>query len=424
MMAVASMPPLGAPPTRLPLSPRSMSMMQGAPAPLLSAPYGQPPPMLGAMPLQPGMPALFQPPSHPAFGPSLAHLQAQAHAQLRQDAASEDGPASVAADIRFGLQSLGQKRPPPATAQYQNRDYSGYFERGHPPMPKPGSDVCGYVQAAVAGAGNYLAQNTEESQRIGHKHHDQRIVFAAISGWTLAFWQSYEDFEAARHHGPKGPAPIHWWDLRQVQDLTVDFEDINAVECPHRLRLLMLKGNLYFRVEAPEDVPVWVAAIRKVVEEAGWVYVKERDTPLHQQKRWPAAVGLARAVSSGAPIGERALAIAYHLYDIDFNTELRLGEIMLLILELHAAILTCEERAEGGDRLTAVVSAESRFHRGELFLRALHFRRRCCPAQAVAIKKDGFINNGHAAILEAFDLLPDGNPGHHPGDGGEACAVM
>eukprot|EP00929_Paragymnodinium_shiwhaense_P003725 TRINITY_DN10434_c0_g1_i2.p1 TRINITY_DN10434_c0_g1~~TRINITY_DN10434_c0_g1_i2.p1 ORF type:complete len:378 (-),score=61.69 TRINITY_DN10434_c0_g1_i2:116-1249(-) len=279
-------------------------------------------------------------------------------------------------------------------------------------------------QAAVAGAGNYLAQNTEESQRIGHKHHDQRIVFAAISGWTLAFWQSYEDFEAARHHGPKGPAPIHWWDLRQVQDLTVDFEDINAVECPHRLRLLMLKGNLYFRVEAPEDVPVWVAAIRKVVEEAGWVYVKERDTPLHQQKRWPAAVGLARAVSSGAPIGERALAIAYHLYDIDFNTELRLGEIMLLILELHAAILTCEERAEGGDRLTAVVSAESRFHRGELFLRALHFRRRCCPAQAVAIKKDGFINNGHAAILEAFDLLPDGNPGHHPGDGGEACAVM
>lgn len=291
--------------------------------------------------------------------------------------------------------------------------------------PRPGSEVCGYVQAHSQGAPGFAAQNAEEQERTGIQHNNMRLVFAVISGWSLQFWRSAEDYQVAQMRGrERTPGPLTWYDLRQAQDVTVDFQDVHSFEFPNRIRVMTLKGNLYFRVEMPEDVPEWVCAIRRLIEEAAWNHVKEKDTPLHREKRWPAAKGLAANLLSGSPIGERALAIAYHLYDVDFDSHWRLGEIMLFILELHAGMLNVAGRAEGRDRHTAVVSAEVRLPRGELFVRALLFRRRCCPVHGKSVRKDGFINNGYDAILEAFDSLPDGAPAHKQGDAGESCSLM
>lgn len=333
------------------------------------------------------------------------------------DSAGDDGPISVAFGMRKSVRAYVPTRPCPNTWTYPDRRDSLLLERRQI-QPRQGSDVCGYIQAAASDAD--LAANNEEKERMGVTHNEMRLVYGSISGWTLLLWQTQQDFQEGLHGEKRAPRPIAWFDLREAYDVNVDFGDYVTEICPHRVRVMMPKGHLFFRVEHPEDVPVWFSAIRSLIMDSTVAFSKTRDSKHLQSKRWPAAKGLARELLSGRPIGERALAIAFHCYDIDYDSSLRLGEIMILIQELLAAMLADVGRAEGGDRDTAVMSASARIPEEELFERAMRFRRRCGHTAGGRVKKDAFIINGHEAMLEAMDLAP----GVHGGGGESSCSVM
>mmetsp|Transcript_20706 Transcript_20706/g.57832 ORF Transcript_20706/g.57832 Transcript_20706/m.57832 type:complete len:382 (+) Transcript_20706:119-1264(+) len=365
----------------------------------------EPPPTAFAMKSVPLMPRQRFPPQHVMDSDPL------------------DGPYSVAYNLQPSVSQIASKRPSPHTPQYLRRIESKFT---HPAMrealapPGHSSDVCGYVQAAFADEAN-AATNKEELDRFCIGHNEARLVYACISGWVLMFWRSGEDFEAGIRGARGSPRPLMWWDLREAWDVDVDFLDFRTEVCPHRIRIMMKKGNLYFRVEQPEDVPVWYLAIRRLVQDYAWHRVQVRDTELHQIKRWPAAKGLGNCLLTGSPIGERALAIAFHCYDIDYDCELRVGEIMVFLQELLAAMIADEGRAEGSDRNTAVMSAESRLPADELYDRAVRFQRTCCGGAMGFVKKDDFINQGYVAMLEAMDL---GGPADAGDGGGASCVVM
>eukprot|EP00971_Amphidinium_carterae_P274353 5444512-Amphidinium_carterae.1 len=132
------------------------------------------------------------------------------------------------------------------------------------------------------------------------KHREDRLVYAATNGWTLQFWTSQDEFE----HGVRGPQrggtrPFAWWDLRNAYDVMVDISDIELDRCPHRIAVLTRGGNIFFRIEFSEDVPIWYFAIRRIIQDAFFARVDSQDTRQKELKRWPASVGIARALVHG-----------------------------------------------------------------------------------------------------------------------------
>lgn len=340
--------------------------------------------------------------------------------QPMMDSAKDDGPISVAFNLQPSLQAVRPTRPCPDTRQYLNRWESWLLERplAHPSIS---NDVAGYVQAAIEDLeGNHAASNENEYMKFGIRHNEYRLVYQSISGWVLNMWQSEEDFEEHQFGAYSKPRPIVWWDLRQAHDVDVEIVDVDNDICPNRIRVLMSRGALFFRVELPENVPVWYMAIKNIIMESSLAHVKACDSEVKQSKRWPAACGLAQAMASGWPIGERAMAIAFHVYDIDYDCALRLGEIVILLREIVAGMLHAEGRAEGADRDVAVASASSRIPEAELCDRALSLRRRLDPRGDGCVRKDEFVLLGHEAIMEALDLT------HHRenGNGDSRCSIM
>ncbi|CAE7273637.1 unnamed protein product, partial [Symbiodinium microadriaticum] len=111
-------------------------------------------------------------------------------------------------------------------------------------------------------------------------------------------------------------------------------------------QILMHGGNLGFAVEGEEDVPVWYNAVRSVIRDCAWHQATRSETPESRRKRWAAAKGVASALLDGRPLGSRAMAILFHCYDTDMDCVLRLGEAMLLLLELYAGLLHVGGTAE------------------------------------------------------------------------------
>ncbi|CAL1165450.1 unnamed protein product [Cladocopium goreaui] len=115
-------------------------------------------------------------------------------------------------------------------------------------------------------------------------------------------------------------------------------------------------------------------------------------------------MGLARALLNGRPIGTRALAVTFHLYDTDKDCVFRLGEIMLLIKEVYAAMIQDTGLAEGATMDLALQSASSRIPTELLFEKALIFRRQCDQSNDGRISKGEFAAFGHQALLEAVTI--------------------
>jgi len=168
--------------------------------------------------------------------------------------------------------------------------------------------------------------------------------------------------------------------------------------------ILMDGGNLSFGVEGDDDVPVWYNAVQNVIRDAAWHRATISDSVVRRRKRWAAACGVASALLDGRPLASRAMAIVFHCYDTDMDCVLRLGEAMLLLLEVYAALLHAGGAAEGSTMDVAISSANSRFPRDVQFQKALLFRRRCDESNDGKIGKDEFVNFGQAALLEALEL--------------------
>jgi len=323
-------------------------------------------------------------------------------AQRQMDAAPEDGPVSVACCNRPEVIRTGQLYPCPDTAQYLRRDLSRFQER-ELAQPSHSSDICGWVMAA-ASFDDHPAANSLDEDVMNIRHNAFRLVFQCLSGWALMHWRSQEDFEAGIYGARRAPRPIAWWDLRKAWDVQVEVGDPETDVVAHRIVINTHQGNLYFLVELPDTVPTWYYGIRSIIKDNASSQVKTRDSPLHQRKRWPAACGVAQALMSGQGVGERALAITFHVFDIDYDCHLQVGELMLLIRELAAGVLFAEGRAEGQDRETAIFSASARMGEDELFERAMRFRKVCDTVGDGKVRKDGFVRCGVAAMLEAVDI--------------------
>lgn len=463
-MTMAGMPPgspggmMGPPMTTMPggmpppMSP--MGTMPGGPPPFMGGMPGPTPPMttmpgmpggptppMSAMPGGPGMPPMMGAPGGmPMEGimkagtPMPMGPQAQMLArddvplmpmgpfppQHIVDAGNDDGAISTAYHLQPSVQAIRMRRPCPDTPQYYSRYESWLLER-QVRQPKPGNDICGWVQVAVEDQDHFGAENDYMKERMGLNLDSLRMCFQSISGWTLMLWRSQADFQMSLTADPRAPKPIAWWDLRQAWDVQVEIFDFTTDICPHRFCVMMNKGCLYFRVEMPEDVPTWFRAIKHLIQDSSISHARARDTEVHQNKRWPAACGLGKALAGGWPIGERALAISFHCYDLDCDGGLRNGELMIFIQELLAGMIHADGRAVGEDRNGAVQEAASRLTDDDLFDRALRFRQVCQAGYTGAVKKDDFILYGHKAMLECLDM---GGEFEDAGRSHEACAVM
>lgn len=207
---------------------------------------------------------------------------------------------------------------------------------------------------------------------------------------------------AGIHGAPRAPRALSWVDLRTAFDVQLQVGDPEVDLICHRITVMCRTGNYYFCVELPEDVPVWMESIRRVIQDSHWYAINCKDTEIHRRKRWAAALGVVDALwIRGAPLGERALAILFHTYDIDYDTYLRVGELMVLIRELQAAIVHCQGHAEGRDRDAAVLLAGSRMSEDEVFDRAMFLRQRLCHGRDGLVRKDDFIRGAAAGLMEA-----------------------
>eukprot|EP00927_Polykrikos_kofoidii_P027270 TRINITY_DN24059_c0_g1_i1.p1 TRINITY_DN24059_c0_g1~~TRINITY_DN24059_c0_g1_i1.p1 ORF type:complete len:316 (-),score=26.72 TRINITY_DN24059_c0_g1_i1:408-1277(-) len=219
------------------------------------------------------------------------------------DSAPEDGPVTVAFGMQKSVRGYNPTRSCPKTSQYPFPCQAEEQRLRFKVQPKTKSDVCGYVQAAMTAA--CAKDKSTDINTLNQS--DGRMVFASITGWTLLFWQSERDFRAGIHGARRAPKPIAWFDLREVYDVNADFGSHTFDTCPHRIRVMMNHGHLFFRVERPEDVPVWLSAIRSLLMDASLAFIESRDSPYLKSKRWPAAKGISRQLLDGQPIGERAL---------------------------------------------------------------------------------------------------------------------
>jgi len=324
--------------------------------------------------------------------------------QRQMDSAPEDGPVSVAVRARAEVIRINQKWPCPQTNQYTQRQPAlTQFQERQLGSPGHANDVCGWVVAAEHGDGTDDALDAEYMDL----HLDEfRRVYQCISGWILMVWRSEEDFKEGIFGARRAPRPLGFWDLRQAWDVRFDvreasWEDESGAS---KVTVMTSKGNVYFCVELQEDLPIWYFAIRNLIKDNYLHAIQVRDTPLQQRKRWPAAVGLAEALAMGSPICERALCITFHLYDLDCDIFLQVGELMLLIQELAAGSLASEGRAEGQDRTTAMNSVRSRLSEDDLFERAMLVRRRLDTVGDGRVRKEDFAHNGPAALLESLGL--------------------
>mmetsp|Transcript_13545 Transcript_13545/g.41790 ORF Transcript_13545/g.41790 Transcript_13545/m.41790 type:complete len:382 (+) Transcript_13545:36-1181(+) len=374
----------------------------------VAAPWQPQPPWTGA-PMVPQRLPQGMPPGAPLI-PEMSFPP-----QRLMDSAPEDGPVSVAYKAQPEVVKIEQLRPCPDTRQYLHRGYSRFQERALA-QPSQANDICGWVLATIHTSDHAEANRLDEE--IMHvRHNDFRLVFQCISGWALMNWASQDAFEEGIHGARRAPRPLAWWDLRKAWDVKVDVGDPFTDIIAHRITVSTSSGNLYFCVELAENVPIWYSAIRGLIKDNAVHQVKARDTVSHQRKRWPAACGLASALAAGGGIGDRALAIAFHAYDMDCDCALQVGELMVLVTELIAGLLHVEGRAEGHDRETAVYTVGARIHEEDMFERAARFRRRCDAAGDGRVRKDDFIRFGQGAMLEAIEMA--GIPGGMDYAGGE-----
>jgi len=324
--------------------------------------------------------------------------------QRQMDSAPEDGPISIAVHARAEVIRINQKRPCPNTKQYAQ--FQPAIQRIQDRQGHPGhaNDICGWVTAAEHGDGGDDSLGAEYNMDLNLN--EFRRVYQCISGWILMHWRSEEDFKEGIFGARRAPRPLAWWDLRQAWDVRVDVREASWEDesGANKVTVMTAKGNIYFCVDLQEDLPIWHFAIRGLIKDNYIHAIRVRDTPLQQRKRWPAAVGLAEALSCGSPIGERALCITFHLYDLDCDLFLQAGELMLLIQELAAGSLASEGRAEGQDRATALNSVHSRLSEDDLFERGMLLRRRLDTVGDGRVRKEDFVQTGPAALLEALGL--------------------
>lgn len=313
----------------------------------------------------------------------------------------DDGPLSVAFRMPpASLQGIRQKIPCPDTMTYPNRMESFMLERNIT-APKHPTDICGWVQASVHAEG-FETANEVEQNIMGVNHNEFRLVFQCISGWILMQWRSQEDFEEGIHGARRAPRCLAWFDLRQAFDVFVEVGDHMEELCPHRISVLMNSGILFFRVELPEDVPVWYNAVRRLIQDAAIHRMRSRDTELHQMRRWPVACMIASKLRAGIPLDDETLEAAFHSFDNDYDCVLRVGELCLMVEELKAGLINASGIAEGQDRGVAILSVRD----GEdyIFDKAIQMRRICDGKGCGTVNKDDFLRFGHGALLQAMDM--------------------
>mmetsp|Transcript_80772 Transcript_80772/g.127589 ORF Transcript_80772/g.127589 Transcript_80772/m.127589 type:complete len:380 (+) Transcript_80772:108-1247(+) len=327
--------------------------------------------------------------------------------QPLMDSDPADGPVSVAYGLKKELLEIRAKYPAPASFQYIHREASVLREKEIQQAchPSPDSDVCGWVMATADPNGAYGGDHPDnEEDRMNLKFDNFRLVFQCVSGTALLHWASEEDFKIGIFGARRAPRALAWWDLRKAYDVVVQRGDDNFDIAAGQFTILMYGGNLSFSVEGDQDIPIWYNAVRGVIRDAAWHQATKAEQPEQQRKRWHAAMGLARALLNGRPIGTRALAVTFHLYDTDKDCVFRLGEIMLLIKEVYAAMIQDTGLAEGATMDLALQSASSRIPTEFLFEKALIFRRQCDQSNDGRISKGEFAAFGHQALLEAVTI--------------------
>lgn len=356
-------------------------------------------------------------------GDKTNDISVQAQLALPQrvlDSMENDGPLSTAYQIKPHVIGIRPKYPAPATGQYPYRYDARKLENWG--MIKSHEEIQGYAQASIdADAGSGMSE--EELQGLNLGHREDRLVFMVISGWALMMWRSEEDFQRGQYGARNAPRPLGWWDMRKAHDVAVETGTDETDKCPHRIAVLTNGGVVYFRVPYAEDVHIWYNGIRGLIRDYNYNFIKSRDTKHHQQKRWPCAISIAECLERGLPLGERAMASAFHCYDIDYNCILGVGEIMIMIEEIEAGIRHNAGLAEAKDRDSAMESALSMFAGGlnEIFERAMTLRNACDKDGNGQVRKDEFMQNGQYLLSQALGFSPSGG---HIGNAPDACSVM
>mmetsp|Transcript_76101 Transcript_76101/g.219813 ORF Transcript_76101/g.219813 Transcript_76101/m.219813 type:complete len:416 (-) Transcript_76101:79-1326(-) len=384
--------------------------MWGPPAQFAPAALGQPPyaPAAYGGPWQRfGGPQMMRPRPPAVIPPNMPLCpDIELPPQPLMDSAFEDGPISVAYGLQVSAGGIRPQRPCPATAQYVHRGAARRWEQQTAHQPRPTADICGWVLATVNPGVNEERDDDDGAPPPEADVNEFRLVFQCISGWTLMLWRSQEEFEEGIHGHRRAPRAVAWFDLRNAFDVHVESGDPTSHLAANRVTVMMRTGSFYFCVELPEDVPIWYEGIRRVIQDYDWQRIRLRDTDLHRRKRWPAARGIVDALFvRGSPVAERAMAILFHAYDIDYDCCMRVGEFMVLLQELIAALVHRAGLAEAADRDEAVASAASRVSEDELFDRAMVVRRRLCREDDGKVRKDEFVLQGVAAIIEALASL-------------------
>eukprot|EP00931_Biecheleriopsis_adriatica_P092072 TRINITY_DN6589_c0_g1_i1.p1 TRINITY_DN6589_c0_g1~~TRINITY_DN6589_c0_g1_i1.p1 ORF type:complete len:419 (-),score=69.50 TRINITY_DN6589_c0_g1_i1:72-1154(-) len=339
------------------------------------------------------------------FGGNFPAAQ-QSRPQPMLDADPEDGIVSVAYGLKEEVVDIRAKFPAPDTRQYIHRGAARAREKQMLDFhPSEESDVCGWVMATSDANGSYGGahpENDESSGTMNLHHNDFRLVYQCVSGTSLMHWASQEDFKLGIYGARRAPRALAWWDLRKAYDIVVELGDPDFDVAAATFTVLMHGGNLSFAIEGEKDTPIWYNAVRSVIQDYAWYSALKSDNQERKRKRWAAICGTASALIEGRPLGERALAILFHCYDTDMDCTIRLGEIMVLIVELTAGLLKLSGIAEGQAGMEiAVQSAESRLPKQELFERALCFRRRCDQSNDGKIDKSEFVHFAPGALVEA-----------------------
>lgn len=354
------------------------------------------------------------------YGDMISDIPIQAQRVLPQpvlDSMEDDGPLSVAYQINPHLIGIRPKYPAPATGQYPYRYDARKLEDWG--MIKSHEEIQGYAQASIdADAGSGISQ--DDLKKLHLDQREDRLVFMVISGWALLMWRSEEDYQRGQYGGRNAPRPLGWWDMRKAHDVAVEMGTDELDKCPHKIAVLTGEGVVYFRVPYEEDVHIWFNGLRGLIRDYNYNFIKSRDTKHHQQKRWPCAIGVAECLQRGLPIGERAMASAFHCYDIDYNCVLGVGELMILIEEIEAGIRHNQGFAEAKDRDSALESADSKFEGGltDIFNRAMTFRNSCDRDGNGQVRKDEFMLNGQSLMAQALGFAPSGG---HIGNSGDIC---
>lgn len=324
--------------------------------------------------------------------------------QPMMDSAREDGPVSVAFGLQPRLVDIQSAVPSPNTRQYRDRVDANrrLLELTQPPRE---ADMCGSVIASIL-AEDAEQANYADAELQGIQHNEFRRVWQSISGFALMIWRDQTDFEEGVYGARRAPRPIGCWDLRTAFDIRLDTGDPRQFMVANRICVLMTKGTYFFCCQQPEDVPMWMRALRKVLETGSFSRALQMNTGYLQEKRWPAVVGVAQSLLQGLYVGNLAMAVLFHSFDMDYDCKLRLGELMFLVMELLGAVYyhTSHGAAEGTTRDGAVMAAVAPLPDGDIFEHALTFRRACDRKRQGYVDKDEFITWGLDAICQMLEL--------------------